>query len=355
MGIPGRPRRTIRPVAANDVFQHVCLAMAGANLAAGLSFLALWTRRRSASSEYLPFALLCLGIAAYDLFCAGLYGSGSFEEGLFWQRFQIGSFLPISVFLLWFMGLTAQRALERPSFDRLLLGMIAAFGAVGVLVVTLPGPLTLSPETPFVKHVTWGGRPFVTYYESAYGPLLVVGLAVFYAAFAYAALLLVHAYRRRPSRHLLAILAGLGVYFAGLVSDALVGAGASNFVYTSEYAYLLLAGVMSAALLLRFARLHAEVEALNAALARKVQAAEAEIDVLQDLIPICSHCKKIRRDDGFWQQVDQYFAERHEAAFTHGICPTCIEQHFPDVAERRRRRASREPVPGAGRPPGPDA
>jgi len=331
-------------VAETHAFQHLCLAMAGANLAGGLSFLVLWTRRRSANSEYLPFALLCLGIAAYDLFCAGLYGSRSFEEGLFWQRFQIGSFLPISVFLLWFMGLTAQRGLERPSFDRLLLGMIAAFGAVGVLVVALPGTLTLSAETPFVKQVTWGGRPLITYYESAYGPLIVVGFAVFYAAFAYAALLLAHAYRRRPSRHLLAILAGLGVYLAGLVSDALVGAGATNFVYTSEYAYLVLAAVMSAALLLRFARLHAEVEALNAALAQRVEAAEAEIDALQDLIPICSHCKKVRRDDGFWQQVDQYFAERHDAAFTHGICPACIEQHFPDVAERRRRRSAGEPL-----------
>jgi transcriptional regulator with PAS, ATPase and Fis domain len=55
-----------------------------------------------------------------------------------------------------------------------------------------------------------------------------------------------------------------------------------------------------------------------------------QVKVLQGLIPICAHCKKIRNDQGFWTQLEAYLAEHSEAAFTHGICPECIEQYFAE-------------------------
>lgn len=53
-----------------------------------------------------------------------------------------------------------------------------------------------------------------------------------------------------------------------------------------------------------------------------------QVKVLQGLIPICAHCKKIRNDQGFWTQLEAYLAEHSEADFTHGICPECIEKYF---------------------------
>jgi HAMP domain-containing protein len=46
---------------------------------------------------------------------------------------------------------------------------------------------------------------------------------------------------------------------------------------------------------------------------------------IQGLIPICSNCKKIRDDEGYWQQVEQYISKHSDASFTHGYCPTCLE------------------------------
>ncbi len=49
-----------------------------------------------------------------------------------------------------------------------------------------------------------------------------------------------------------------------------------------------------------------------------------EIKILRGLLPICSKCKKIRDDQGFWQQVDTYIEKHSQATFTHGICPDCL-------------------------------
>ena len=47
---------------------------------------------------------------------------------------------------------------------------------------------------------------------------------------------------------------------------------------------------------------------------------------LSGLLPICSYCKRIRRDGDYWQQLEAYVSEHSEAEFSHGVCPTCFEQ-----------------------------
>lgn len=49
----------------------------------------------------------------------------------------------------------------------------------------------------------------------------------------------------------------------------------------------------------------------------------SEIKTLQGIIPICSSCKKIRDDKGYWTQVEEYIHAHTDAAFTHGVCPDC--------------------------------
>ncbi len=56
-----------------------------------------------------------------------------------------------------------------------------------------------------------------------------------------------------------------------------------------------------------------------------------ELRELRELIPICSYCKKVRDDDGFWQRVETYVAAVTHRQFTHGLCQECLERHFPEV------------------------
>ncbi len=52
-----------------------------------------------------------------------------------------------------------------------------------------------------------------------------------------------------------------------------------------------------------------------------------KVKTLQRLLPICSYCKKVRKDGNYWQQVDQYVIENSNTRFSHGFCPECYEKH----------------------------
>ena len=62
----------------------------------------------------------------------------------------------------------------------------------------------------------------------------------------------------------------------------------------------------------------------------ELQQALAEVKELRGFIPICSACKKIRDDAGFWQQIEKYIQDRSDAQFTHGICPECTKKLYPE-------------------------
>jgi len=54
-----------------------------------------------------------------------------------------------------------------------------------------------------------------------------------------------------------------------------------------------------------------------------------DIKILRGLLPICASCKKIRDDQGYWNQIDVYVHEHSEADFSHGICPECAKKLYP--------------------------
>jgi len=56
----------------------------------------------------------------------------------------------------------------------------------------------------------------------------------------------------------------------------------------------------------------------------------ANIKTLSQLLPICSHCKKIRDDEGYWQQIEYYIHEHSGTQFSHGICPDCMQKYYSD-------------------------
>jgi len=61
----------------------------------------------------------------------------------------------------------------------------------------------------------------------------------------------------------------------------------------------------------------------------ELSAAMANIRTLKGLVPICAACKKIRDDAGYWHQVEAYIHAHTEAEFSHGLCPECSPQYFP--------------------------
>ncbi len=65
----------------------------------------------------------------------------------------------------------------------------------------------------------------------------------------------------------------------------------------------------------------------------QLRAAISDLKILSGLLPICSYCKKIRDDKGYWQQVDKYIADHSAAGFSHSICPECLKEHYPDYAD----------------------
>ena len=58
-----------------------------------------------------------------------------------------------------------------------------------------------------------------------------------------------------------------------------------------------------------------------------------QIEELSGLLPICSGCKNVRDDGGYWNQIETYVAEHSGAEFTHAICPDCMQRLYPDLVD----------------------
>jgi transcriptional regulator with GAF, ATPase, and Fis domain len=66
---------------------------------------------------------------------------------------------------------------------------------------------------------------------------------------------------------------------------------------------------------------------------RSLERALAQVKTLHGLLPICSSCKKIRDDAGFWTRVESYLSKHTDAQFSHGLCPDCLREMYPEYAE----------------------
>jgi MASE1 len=83
-------------------------------------------------------------------------------------------------------------------------------------------------------------------------------------------------------------------------------------------------------------------ERQKAALIEELERALIEIKTLRDLI-LCSWCKKMRDDQGYWQSLEVYMKDHYDAKITHGICPSCVESQFRDLAISLPTPAARTP------------
>ncbi|MEP6620374.1 MAG: PAS domain S-box protein [bacterium] len=76
-------------------------------------------------------------------------------------------------------------------------------------------------------------------------------------------------------------------------------------------------------------------------LVHDLQAALAEVRTLQEILPICSYCKRIRDDENYWLTVEHYVAQHTNSKFSHSICPSCysseVEPQLEEMEERERQ------------------
>ena len=80
---------------------------------------------------------------------------------------------------------------------------------------------------------------------------------------------------------------------------------------------------------------------LQSELCNRLQDLEHALDhvkKLQGILPICMHCHKIRTDEESWERLEQYLLQHTEAKVSHGLCPECIEKHYPELDKRKKLR-----------------
>jgi GAF domain-containing protein len=81
-----------------------------------------------------------------------------------------------------------------------------------------------------------------------------------------------------------------------------------------------------------------ELRRVSACLANALE----QVKTLQELLPICAWCKRIRDDEGYWDQVENYIHKSTGADFTHGICPQCLEKAHAEWEHKRTATEARD-------------
>lgn len=73
-----------------------------------------------------------------------------------------------------------------------------------------------------------------------------------------------------------------------------------------------------------------KAEAERDGVIQDLKKALSEVKTLRGFLPICSICKNVRDDQGYWSKIESYIKDHSEAEFSHGICPVCAKKHYPD-------------------------
>ena len=89
---------------------------------------------------------------------------------------------------------------------------------------------------------------------------------------------------------------------------------------------------------IRYAIQRKQEETEREQLIKALQKALAEVKTLSGLLPICSGCKKIRDDHGYWNRIETFISEHSDAEFSHGICPECAQKYFPDHVNSQEQK-----------------
>jgi hypothetical protein len=94
--------------------------------------------------------------------------------------------------------------------------------------------------------------------------------------------------------------------------------------------HLLLALMMHTLTLILVVELIHRLQAKNKEAMRRIK-------ILTGMLPICSNCKDIRDDRGYWKRIEEYLSQHAEVEFTHGVCPDCMAKLYPEYVGLAKR------------------
>ena len=132
-------------------------------------------------------------------------------------------------------------------------------------------------------------------------------------------------YRRAIVWSGLALCIILGIFFLGVGGSLMIG---NEFILV--FILLFVLSVILSAHMERI-RDHYVREAL--ARIEILKETYRNIKTVKGLVPVCASCKSIRDDDGYWTSLESYLAAHTELRFSHGICNTCLKEHYPSIYE----------------------
>jgi hypothetical protein len=61
-----------------------------------------------------------------------------------------------------------------------------------------------------------------------------------------------------------------------------------------------------------------------------------ELTALRRILPVCSHCGKVRNGEGYWESVEEYIRNHRDVLLSHSICDRCMREHYKDYAPKGR-------------------
>ncbi|HOO72805.1 MAG TPA: helix-turn-helix domain-containing protein [Spirochaetota bacterium] len=254
-----------------NLYSLPTVVMAGICFYVGFYYLWTYLRRRFDHAN-LFFALSCFSIAAYDVFCAGLYNSPSPEQGMMWQRWQFASLALFTVCTSWFVFFFTHFRYRLP------LIIITLWHALLFIAgLAVRNDLTLSLNNPKPKHVELFNLISVTYNEVDPGLIYGVQYISMLLAAVFIMVILIDYYINDEQRHARPLLLSMSTFFIAAFNDAFVGMALYSFIFLLEYAYLFIIFSMAYVLQSRFIDLHHEVEELNVQLEEKINERTMEL------------------------------------------------------------------------------
>jgi diguanylate cyclase (GGDEF)-like protein len=274
-----------------------CLVMASINFYVGLYSMFLFLKR-SKMKEYLPFALLCFSVGFYDIFAAGLYSSNDLISGISWQRLELMTIFPTSIFLIWFIPYFTKTKISR--FTKLLLSWFTALFILTAFINFFNPELLLSESRPAVKDINLSNILKVTYFEGDVG-VFSIGLVSTIIAYIYFLYRLFRMYFQQKDKTLFILIVSIIVFFIGTINDEMVALRIYNFIYIGEYCFLGIIVSMAYFLMNQFADAQTAFEHLNLNLEKIVD------ERTQDIIKLNEELKHLADFDFLTEVYNRRF------------------------------------------------